>query len=79
MQIPHDRLEATTLRALIIDFVTRDGTDYGESETTLDTKIQRVQAQLKKGSIGIVFDAESESFDILTRDEIALREAKTKG
>jgi uncharacterized protein YheU (UPF0270 family) len=74
MQIPHDRLAPDTLRALLFDYVTRDGTDYGEQEVAADAKIAQVLAQLQQGTVVIVFDAETESFDVLTREEHARRQ-----
>ena len=74
MQIPHERLAPDTLRALIYDYVTRDGTDYGEREITADQKIAQVMHQLAKGLVVIVFDEESQGFDVLTREESARRQ-----
>lgn len=74
MQIPHDRLAPETLRALLFDYVTRDGTDYGEQEVAPEHKIAQVMQQLQTGKVVIVFDAETESFDVLTREELAKRE-----
>ena len=38
MIIPYDQLSEEALNALIEDFVTRDGTDYGETELTVQEK-----------------------------------------
>jgi uncharacterized protein YheU (UPF0270 family) len=48
-----------TLRRLIEDFVTRDGTDYGESEASLESRVADVLAQLNSGKAIISFDADS--------------------
>jgi uncharacterized protein YheU (UPF0270 family) len=45
--------------------VLREGTDYGEREHSLEEKVARVIAQLKKGEANIVFDPESESVSIV--------------
>ena len=66
MQIPHDMLQASTLRALIEEFVTRDGTDYGEREISLEAKIEQVQRLLRSGKAAVVFDPESETTSIVT-------------
>ncbi len=39
MLIPHRELSPEALQGLIEEFVTRDGTDYGESEAALATKV----------------------------------------
>lgn len=36
MMVPWDQLSAEALRGLIEEFVTRDGTDYGEVEVPLE-------------------------------------------
>ena len=68
MQIPAHRLDPKTLRALIVEFVTRDGTDYGEHEQDEATKVRRVEAQLASGEVVIVFDVESQTCNLLTRE-----------
>jgi len=51
------------------EFVTRDGTDYGAVERSVEDKIARVEAQLASGEVRIVFDPETESANIvLARD-----------
>ena len=74
MQIPHERLAPETLRALLFDYVTRDGTDYGEQEISPEHKIAQVMQQLVKGHVAIVFDAETQGFDVLTREELSRRQ-----
>jgi uncharacterized protein YheU (UPF0270 family) len=67
MQIPHDRLAPDTLTALIREFVTRDGTDYGEREATVEDKIAAVRRQLERGEVVIALDPESETCNILDK------------
>lgn len=67
MKIPHDQLEPETLTRLLTDFVTRDGTDYGEHETPVAEKITQVRKQLVRGDIFIDFDEESESCNIVPK------------
>ena len=64
MDIPHDRLPPDVLHALVEEFVTRDGTDYGEREASLETKIEHVMKLLRSGRITVVFDPETESCDL---------------
>lgn len=69
VEVPSDALAPATLRALIEEFVTRDGTDYGRIERTLDEKVRAVLAQLASGEARIFFDPDSETTSIrLTRD-----------
>jgi uncharacterized protein len=45
-------------------FVLREGTDYGEQEVPLATKVAQVVKQLQRGEARIVFDPVTESVDI---------------
>jgi uncharacterized protein len=65
IEVPHTELPAQLLHAVIESFVLREGTDYGEKEFSLEEKVARVIAQLKRGDAKIVFDPESESVTIL--------------
>lgn len=60
-----DQLSPEALRGLIQEFVTRDGTDYGAVERSLETKIEEVHAQLVSGEARIVFDPETETTNIV--------------
>ena len=67
MEVPYTRLTADVLRRIAEEFVTRDGTDYGAVEKTLDEKVAHVTRQLERGEAVIVFDAESETINIVRR------------
>ncbi len=65
IEVPHGRLAPDTLRSLIEEFVTRDGTDYGSAERSLDSKIDQVHSQLERGEVRIVFDPETGTANIV--------------
>ena len=65
MEIPWNQLSAQALHGLIEGFITREGTDYGEHEFSLTEKVEQVKAQIKRGDVVIVFDAESETCNLL--------------
>jgi len=73
IEIAYDQLSSDALYGVIKEFVTRDGTDYGEREVPLETKISDVLGQLKSGKAVIVFDPEMESCNILSSDDPALK------
>ncbi|MBM7334800.1 YheU family protein [Alcanivorax marinus] len=73
MIVPWQEIPAATLDNLIEEFVTRDGTDYGEREIATATKVEQVLAQLKRGDAAVVFDDATETVSIFTREQ--LREA----
>ena len=69
VEIPAEELRPEVLRGLVEEFVTRDGTDYGAVERSLEEKIEDALAQLRSGEALVVFDPESESANIvLARD-----------
>jgi exodeoxyribonuclease V alpha subunit len=69
IRIPPDQMSARALQGMIEEFVTRDGTDYGEQETELTKKVAQVHAQLQKGQAGIFFYPDDESFEILPKEQ----------
>ena len=69
VKIPYDQLSPDALEGVVDEFVTRDGTDYGESEVPLETKINQVMDQLRTGEAVIVFDAESETCNIFRAND----------
>jgi uncharacterized protein len=64
MDIPWKELQSETLRALVEEFVSRHGTDYGMHEASFETKVSQVMRQLENGKAKVVFDPDSESCDI---------------
>lgn len=70
VEIPSNSLSPEALQGVVEEFVTREGTDYGHAERTLEEKIQAVYRQLERGEVAIVFDPESQSCNILTREAI---------
>ena len=68
VEIPVERLSREALDGLIEEFVTRDGTDYGLQEQTLEAKKGAVARQLARGEVVIVFDPESQTCNIIPKD-----------
>ncbi|MFC3033351.1 YheU family protein [Pseudoalteromonas fenneropenaei] len=69
MLIPFQQLEASTLDNLIEQFILREGTDYGEYEVPLSTKIAQIKTQLKSGEAVIVYSELNESVDIISKQQ----------
>ncbi len=72
VKIPYDQLSPKALQGVIEKFVTRDGTDYGEIEVSLEIKTSQVLGQLKSGKTVIVFDHKTETCTILKSDDPVL-------
>mgnify|MGYP003336158088 CR=1 FL=1 len=69
IEIPYTRLNADTLKAVIEEFILREGTDYGTQEVSLDTKKAQVLKQLEKGEVLITFDPRTENCTLMTRQQ----------
>ncbi|NMC61701.1 MAG: YheU family protein [SAR324 cluster bacterium] len=67
MEIPPEMLSPEILKAMLEEFVLREGTDYGHDEYTLEEKVSQVRKQLKEGKLRIVFNEEDETFDLLRK------------
>lgn len=67
MRIPHSELSTGTLRAIVREFVTRDGTDY----SSVEDRIENVLRQLEAGRVAVYFDENTETCNI-----VPLRECK---
>jgi len=65
IEVPWTDLAPETLRNLAEEFVTRDGTDYGATEKTLDEKVRGLMTQLRSGDAKIYFESESGSINIV--------------
>ncbi len=61
MDIPYNELSEQALRAIIEEFVTREGTEYGARDIPLDAKVEQVMSQLRHGEIGINYDEDSQT------------------
>jgi uncharacterized protein len=70
LEIPYQELSPEALQGVVEEFVTRDGTDYGEREMPLETKVQQVMNQLHSGKVVIVFDRKTETCNILPSGDI---------
>lgn len=69
--VPWKDLPPDTLHNLIEEFVTRDGTDYGDTEISTATKVEQVREQLKKEQVFVVFDETTESVSVLSKEQLA--------
>jgi len=61
IRIAPNLLDAATLRSVIEEFVTRDGTELSQFET----KVEEVQLLLARGEVELWFDPETSSCNIL--------------
>ncbi len=70
MIIPPESLAPETLTSLLQDYITREGTDYGEFELTLEEKLAILRPQVMNATVLIVYDASSGSFTLCPANDI---------
>ena len=63
--IPHDQLSSEALQGLIEEFVTRNGTDNGDTRTTLAQNVKMVMGQLERGEAVILYDHITQTANIV--------------
>jgi uncharacterized protein YheU (UPF0270 family) len=74
VEIPHTELSPEALRGVIESFVLREGTEYGERDVPLDTKITQVLRQIERGEAQILFDPNSETIDVVVKQRASLKQ-----
>ena len=67
--VPAQRLQGDVLQALLEEYASRDGTDYGERECTLEEKVAQLLRQLRTDELQILYDVDSEQWDLLPRTQ----------
>ncbi len=74
--IPVDKLSPETLRGVIEEFISRNGTDYGAVETSLDANVRTVKRKLENGSAILIYDDETDTTNIFRADDPVLKTLK---
>ncbi|MFC6635261.1 YheU family protein [Microbulbifer taiwanensis] len=70
MIIPFRQLDPDTLQNLLEEYATRDGTDYGEREVSLEDKVASLRRQLQSGEVVIWFEPGEESVNLLLAEDL---------
>ncbi|SEG57791.1 YheU family protein [Marinobacterium lutimaris] len=70
MILPWKELSEDALNGLIEEFVTRDGTDYGEQETPLARKVEQVKAKLRSGEVVLLFSESTGECSIVAKERL---------
>jgi len=68
--VPWQQLSPDALRGLVEEFVTRDGTDYGESEVSLERRVDQVMARLRSGEAVLLFSESTGECSIVAKDRV---------
>ena len=64
MKINYKDLAEQTLKNVLIEIISREATDYGLKEKTLDEKIQELLLKLTNKEVSLVWDTETNSISI---------------
>jgi uncharacterized protein YheU (UPF0270 family) len=72
VEVPLERLDEQILKALLEEFSSRDGTDYGDRETTLEERVAQLSHRLKMSELAILYDADSQQWDLVDREHANL-------
>ena len=67
VEVPYLDINPETLRKMIEEFVSRDGSDWGEAGGSMEDKIKQVLRQFESGKIKVVFDLTSHSANIVSK------------
>lgn len=79
IEVPYHQLKPDTLIALVEEFITREGTDYGQVEVDFETKVMQIMTQLKRGEAAVVYDEKSETCNIVPRADLKKDGDERKG
>ena len=69
VEVPPQRLQPDVLQALLEEYASRDGTDYGERELALEQKVGRLHNQLQRRDLLLVCEVDGEHWDLLPADQ----------
>jgi uncharacterized protein YheU (UPF0270 family) len=61
MNIPYEQLSQEALKAILEEYASREGTDYGEISYSLEQKVAMLRRQLERGEVSISFDISTET------------------
>jgi uncharacterized protein len=68
-KIPVNKLSPEALQGIIEEFISREGTDYGEIEASRETNFRQVKDKLENGLAVLIFDDETETTNIFLADD----------
>ncbi|MCY3566079.1 MAG: YheU family protein [Gammaproteobacteria bacterium] len=67
VEVPWQKLSDEALAAVIEEFVTREGTEYGARDYSLTEKVAQIRAQLQDGKLGLDYDPGSGSCQLFVK------------
>ena len=67
MEIPYQQLSPDALQGIIEEYVSREGTEYGEREFSLKDKVAHVMTQLELGHVVLDYDPAEQTCNLKSR------------
>lgn len=68
--IPYERLSSDALEGVMDEFISREGTDYGDYDYSLADKRDQVLQQIKQGKVVLLFDPVAESCHLVLASQL---------
>jgi uncharacterized protein YheU (UPF0270 family) len=65
LDIPYEQLAPETLTAILEEYASREGTDYGDVVYTLEQKVRALRRQLARGDIGVTFNTQTQTCSLV--------------
>ena len=72
VEVPPKRLQPEVLQALLEEYASRDGTDYGEQELSLSRKVSNLRQQMQRGDLLILYEVEGGHWDLVPAEQAKL-------
>jgi hypothetical protein len=69
MVVPYEKLSSDALSGVLEEYASREGTEHGAQDISMDSKVQQLKAQLMQGKALIVFDEESGTCNLILKRE----------
>jgi hypothetical protein len=67
--VPYDQLSSVALNGVLEEYASREGTEYGANDISMDSKVKQLKTQLVQGKALIVFDDESATCNLMLKRE----------
>jgi len=71
--IPVNKLSREALQGVVGEFISRNGTDYGEIEASPETNFRQAKYKLENGLAVLIYDDETETTNIFLADDPILK------
>ena len=74
VKVSYDQLSSEALEEIITQFVSRDGSDSGNVDAAFEKKVESVKSQLKSGNALILYDPETQSCNIVSKNDPVIKD-----